>query len=61
MSFDETNRLRTQEYQPTVIFLGGLCLIWIVYMVFNIYVGRNPRKFSKRFVLFFFRDGYIKY
>lgn len=61
LSFEETNHLRTQEYQPIVIFLGGLCLIWVVYMVFNIYVGRNPRKFSKRFVLLFFKDGHIKY
>ena len=44
-----------------VVFVAGLCLVWGAFVVCSIIEGRNPRKFSKRFVRLFFKDGYIKY
>ena len=34
--------------------------VWIANVALSIYVGRNPRKFSKKFVRLFFKDGTIK-
>lgn len=61
LSFEETNKLHRQEYTMLVVFVAGLCLVWGAFVVCSIIVGRNPRKFSKRFVRLFFKDGYIKY
>ena len=61
LSFEETNKLHRQEYTMLVVFVAGLCLVWGAIVVCSIIVGRNPRKFSKRFVRLFFKDGYIKY
>ena len=61
LSFEETNKLHRQEYTMLVVFAAGLCLVWGAIVVCSIIVGRNPRKFSKRFVRLFFKDGYIKY
>ena len=61
LSFDETNRFHSQEYWPLIILALGMLLFWGVYVAGSIVVGRNPRKFSKRFVRLFFKDGYIKY
>lgn len=61
LSFDETNQLHRQEYTMLVVFALGMGLVWGAVVVCSIIVGRNPQKFSKRFVRLFFKDGYIKY
>lgn len=61
LSFDETNRFHSQEYWPLIILALGMLIFWCVYIAVSIMVGRNPRNFSKKFVRFFFKDGYIKY
>lgn len=61
LSFEETNRFHSQEYWPLIILALGMLLFWGVYVVGSIIVGRNPGRFSKRFVRLFFKDGYIKY
>ena len=61
LSFDETNRFHRQEFWPVILLALGLCVLWGSYVAISIVVGRNPRKFSKKFVRLFFKDGYIKY
>jgi hypothetical protein len=61
LSFEETNRFHSQEYWPLIILALGMLLFWGAYVAGSIIVGRNPRRFNKRFVRFFFKDGYIKY
>lgn len=61
LSFAETERLHRQENTMLVLFMAGMCLIWGAVVAFSIIVGRNPQKFSKRFVRLFFKDGYIRY
>lgn len=61
VSFEETNQLHRKESTKLVIVVAGLCLIWGAVVGCSIVVGRNPKKFSKRFVRLFFKDGYIKY
>lgn len=60
LSFEETNKLHRQEYTMLVVLVAGLCLIWGGVGVCAIIVGRNPQKFSKKFVRLFFKDRYIK-
>ncbi len=61
LSFAETDRLRTEEYSPGIIFLMGMLIVWWIYIILAIIVGRNPQKFSKKVVSMFFKDGYINY
>ncbi len=61
LSFEETNRYHQQEYFPLVILAGALDLIWITYVVASIVVGRNPKKYNRKIIKLFFRDGYVKY
>ena len=53
-----------EAYQETfvVIMLAGtgLNVAWIVYVILSIYVGRNPKKFSAKFVHKFFKEGTIR-
>lgn len=34
-------------------------LVWLAFCSVSIYVGRNPHKFSKRIIRWFFKDGYV--
>lgn len=49
-----------KDFKSIMIVLVAFLLIWIAYVVFSIYVGRNPHKFSKKFVHKFFKPGTIK-
>ena len=61
LSFDETNQFHRQEFWPIILLALGMCVLWGGYVALSIVVGRNPRKFSRKFVRLFFKDGYIKY
>ncbi len=61
LSFDETNRLHRQEYTLLVIIAAVMCLAWGALVAFSIIIGRNPKRFSKRVIRLFFKDGYVKY
>ena len=61
LSFDETNKLHRQEYTLLVIVAVVMCFAWGALVSFSIIIGRNPKKFSKRLIKLFFKDGYINY
>lgn len=61
LSFDETNKLYRQEYTWLVIIAVAMCLAWGAIVICSIIIGRNPKRFSKRIVRLFFKDGYVKY
>ena len=61
LSFEDTNRLHQQEYWKLILFAGIINLAWGAFVAMSIVIGRNPRKFSKKVVKLFFKDGYIKY
>ena len=58
-SFEDNQRLRRNEYWPLIPFIGGFILLWCVYIFFSILVGRNPERYSKKVIRFFFKDGYV--
>ena len=61
LSFDETNRWHQEEYRSLLFFPIIFAIVWVAYIVGSIIVGRNPKKFSKKVVKLFFKDGYVKY
>jgi hypothetical protein len=61
LSFEETSRLHSQEYQLLVIFVAIFCALYGVWVAGSIIVGRNPKKYKKWFVRLFFKDEYVKY
>ncbi len=61
LSFDEANRLHRQEYTFLVVISLVFLLVWVGYIVGSVIVGRNPKKYSRRVIKFFFKDGYVKY
>ncbi len=60
LSFEENNARHRQEYWPLLFFPLGFALLWGAYIFFSIKVGRNPKKYSKKVIGLFFRDGYVK-
>ena len=44
-----------------VIIAAVMCLAWGALVAFSIIIGRNPKRFSKRVIRLFFKDGYVKY
>ena len=61
LSFDETNELHKMNSLPLVYMLAGFNVLWILFVIFSIKIGRNPRKYSKKIVRLFFKDGYVNY
>ncbi len=53
-----------EAYQDTFVIImlavTGLNVAWIAYVILSIYVGRNPEKFSAKFVHKFFKEGTIR-
>ena len=50
---------RNHRFREVAVIFGVLEVIWLIFCGISIYVGRNPRKFSKRVVGWFFKDGYV--
>ena len=61
LGFEETNRLDLQENQVLIFFPIFFFLLWILFIIFSIKIGRNPEKYSKRVIRMFFKEGSIKY
>ena len=59
--FDDANRLRREHSKPVMIISSAIGVLLIAYIAGTIIVGRNPRKFGKKIVALFFKDGYIRY
>ena len=58
---DRNNPEAVRKGLTVLAIFGGLSLIWIGVLVFNVYVLRNPQKFSRRFLKFFgFRECIFK-
>ena len=61
LSFDETNRWHQEESWPLIFLPVIFAIVWGAYVAGSIIVGRNPKKFSKKVIKLFFKDGYVKY
>ena len=48
------------DVKKFMLVFGAMAVLWIGYIIFSIYVGRNPHKFSKKFVHKFFKEGTIR-
>lgn len=59
LSFEETNRWHREEYQLLLLFPVVFAILWGSYIAGSIIVGRNPKKYSKKIVRLFFKDGYV--
>ena len=60
-SFDESNEAHRGEYGKLIvlpIIMGAFYIFWVLG---TIVVGRNPHRFKKRIVKFFFKNSYINY
>lgn len=49
-----------QDFNVIMIVMSLFVVLWITNVILSIYVGRNPHKFSKKFVHKFFKPGTIK-
>ncbi len=61
LDFEETNRLQRQANKPLILLAVIIFVILEGYVVASIVVGRNPRKYDKKIVKLFFKEGIIKY
>lgn len=42
------------------LIFGGFAVLWAIYALVSIYVGRNIQKFSRRTVRFFFKPSHVR-
>ncbi len=61
LTFDETRELNKQAKLPLLWFPIIILAAWFGVAACTVIVGRNPKKFGKRIVRLFFKDGYINY
>lgn len=61
VSYKASLKHNRRNCKIAICFSIVLTSIWVVYFVFSIYIARNPKKFNKKFVDLFFRQGTIKY
>ncbi len=61
LSLDETKKLHINEYKPLIFIPIVLLALWNIFVILSIIVGRNPQKFSRKFVKLFFKEGYVRY
>lgn len=48
------------DVKKFMLIFGAIVILWIGYIILSIYVGRNPKKFSAKFVHKFFKEGTIR-
>ncbi len=60
-TLDDVNRKYEEEGWKCFWLFLGLNILWFAFSLLSIYVGRNPNKFSRRFIRLFFKDGYVLY
>ena len=58
-SLEMSNDLNRKDLRIVIIIIGVLLVLWTVYCILSIKVGRDPYKYSDQTVRFFFKDGYI--
>ncbi len=61
VSFKETNKVDSKEGRIAVAVIFVLFLMWVINVILSVAIARNPHRYSKKFIRFFFKDGYIKY
>lgn len=61
LSFDESNLMYRHGNWFALPIMCIMALIMFGFVAISIVIGRNPQKFSKKIVYFFFRKEYIKY
>jgi len=59
LTLENANAQSKSDEWMIYLFVGVVFLIWTMYVACSIYVGRNPRKFSKKTIRLFFKDGYV--
>ena len=60
LTFDQTHQFFKQGAVPLILLLLTLNLMLAASFAGYVIVGRNPTKYSKKVVRFFFRPGYLK-
>lgn len=60
LTMEAVREYRWQDAQAFYLLFGGITLLWFLFVGLSIYVGRNPQKFSPRFIRLFFKNGYVR-
>ena len=60
VTYEMMNRAREKSGLRDALISCSFFVVWMLFSLMTIYVGRNPHKFSKRVQRWFFKDGYIK-
>ena len=59
LTLEETNRSERKTQMGLFLLFGGFFVIWTVFVVLSVMIGRNPMKYPKKLVYAFFKPGYI--
>ena len=61
VDFEDAARLHVRGSWPIVVLAAAFALIWAVFVVFSLRVGRNPERYSPKVINLFFKKGTVHY
>ena len=61
LSVDEINSMHRQAVFPVMLIAIAMVIVWAALFVATIVVGRDPKKYGKKIVGLFFKEGYVKF
>lgn len=61
ISLEDSNRWHREQNWKAIFIPIGFAVYWGIIVGCSVIVGRNPKKFGRKVVRLFFKDGYVKF
>jgi len=60
LTMEAIHEFRWGEAPGFYVAFGGITVIWFLFCLISIYIGRHPEQFSRRTIRLFFQDRYVR-
>lgn len=59
LTMEAIHEYRCGDAPAFYALFGGITVIWFIFVIISVYIGRHPEQFSRRTIKLFFKDGVI--
>ena len=60
LTIEAVHEYRWGDAPAFYAIFGGITIVWFIFVLLSIYIGRHPEQFSRRTIKLFFKDGVIR-
>ena len=60
LTMEAVHEYRWGDAPAFYAIFGGITIVWFIFVLLSIYIGRHPEQFSRRTIKLFFKDGVIR-